>query len=172
MKRILGVGLSFLGILALTAGGYEAVKSASSIQYLDVIRNVKRRHGLESAPDGLTLATIETESSFVAGAIRKEPQINDASYGLMQILYGTAKQMGYSGDPEGLFDPETNIRYATAYQVWLYNRYHDWNAVIHSYNEGPGNYDKGKRVPTYFGRVYARWGKWDLMLSASGDISA
>jgi soluble lytic murein transglycosylase-like protein len=90
----------------------------------------------------------------------------------MQILYGTAKQMGYSGEPEGLFDPETNIRYATAYQVWLYNRYHDWNAVIHSYNEGPGNYDKGKRVPTYFGRVYARWGKWDLMLSASGDISA
>ena len=72
MKRILGVGLSFLGILALTAGGYEAVKSASSIQYLDVIRNVKRRHGLESVPDGLTLATIETESSFVAGAIRKE----------------------------------------------------------------------------------------------------
>jgi len=171
MNKIFGVGLSFLGLLLLAGGGYETVKTFSSIQYLDLIRDIKRRYGFEAVPDGLTLATIETESSFDSDAIRVEPAINDASRGLMQILYGTAKQMGYSGEPDGLFDPETNIRYGTAYQLWLYNRYHDWNAVIHSYNEGPGNYDKGKRVTTYFGRVYARWGKWDLLLSGEGDIS-
>src|SRR4030042_291430 len=165
MKRLVIFGLSAFGILLLTTGGYETMKSFDSIQYLDVMRAIKKRYGFEHIPDGLTLATIETESSFSPDAIREEPAINDASRGLMQILYGTAKQVGFTGNPDDLFDPEINIRFGTAYQAWLYKRYGDWNAVIHAYNEGPGNYDKGKRVQTYYGRVFARWTKWDLLLS-------
>ena len=138
--------------------------TVSTIKYLDLIRSIKRKNGWEHIPDGLTLATIDSESSFNPDAIRQEPAINDASYGLMQILYSTAKDRGYKGLPEGLFDPETNITFGTAYQAWLYRRYQDWDAVIHSYNEGPGNYDKGKRVFTYAYRVKARWSKWEALM--------
>ena len=37
------------------------------------------------------------------------------NYGLMQIRYNTAKAMGYSGPADGLFDAETNIKYAVKY---------------------------------------------------------
>ena len=171
MKKYLVFGLSFLGMIFLTFGGYETVKTINTIQYLDLIREVKRRYGFEHVPDSLTLATIETESSFNPNAIREEPAINDASYGLMQILYGTAKGEGYTGLPLGLLDPEENIRRGTSYQARLFRMYGDWDAVIHAYNEGPGNYNKGKRVPTYYGRVVGRMAKWDILISSQGEIS-
>ena len=34
-----------------------------------------------------------------------------ASFGLMQVLYGNAKHNGYTGSPEGLFNPLVNIEY-------------------------------------------------------------
>lgn len=37
------------------------------------------------------------------------------NYGLMQIRYNTARSLGYDGPPEGLFDAETNLKYATKY---------------------------------------------------------
>jgi len=42
-------------------------------------------------------------------------------YGLMQILPQTARGMGYKGTPEGLLDPETNLKYAVRYLrgAWL-----------------------------------------------------
>jgi hypothetical protein len=43
--------------------------------------------------------------------VRQEVQISDASYGLMQILSGTARGFGFSGSAAQLFDPETNLRY-------------------------------------------------------------
>lgn len=171
MKKILLFGFGLVGTLLLMAGGYETVNTVSSIQYLDIIREVKRKFGLEEVPDGLTLATIETESSFIADAIREEPQINDASVGLMQTLYSTAQWLGYVGDLEGLKNPAESIRWGTAYHLRLYKKYQDWDAVIHAYNEGPGNYDRGKRVPTYYARIKARWLKWDGLLAAEGDIS-
>jgi soluble lytic murein transglycosylase-like protein len=167
MKKILFFSLSTLGIILAMSGGYETMKTFSTIQYYDLIKSVKRRNGWEHIPNALTLATIDTESSFQADAIKEEA--NDNSYGLMQILHGTARDMGFQGDPEDLLDPETNIKWGTAYQNWLYKRYNDFDAVIHAYNEGPGNYDKGKRVPTYYGRVKARWAKWEALISA-GDV--
>lgn len=167
MRKIVLFGLTGLGLFLLATGGYETVKSISTIRYLDIIRSVKKKNGWEHIPDALTLATIDTESSFVPDAIREEA--NDNSYGLMQILYGTARDMGFRGDPEDLLNPETNIFYGTKYQAWLYKRYSDWDAVIHAYNEGPGNYDKGKRVYTYYSRIMARWTKWDALLAAGAE---
>jgi soluble lytic murein transglycosylase-like protein len=173
MKKFLIIGLSAVAVIAFSLGGYETVKSISSIQYIDIIRSVKKRRGWEYIPDSLTLATIETESSFRPDAIREEPGINDASYGLMQTLFKTAQWMGYKGQPEGLFDPETSIEWGTAYHAYLFNRFEgDLDAVIHSYNEGPGNYEKGKRVPTYYGRIIARMAKWDILLASEGSMEA
>lgn len=96
------------------------------------------------------LAIIQIESSFQPGAYRAEPQIGDASYGLMQILYGTAVDRGYSGPPEGLYDPETNIRYGMAQLRWSWDflarragAAPSQSLWIGSYNAGVGNALKG-----------------------------
>jgi len=57
----------------------------------------------------LIFATIMIESGGNTYAVRQEPRLNDASYGLGQLLYGTARGLGYTGTPIGLFDPATNI---------------------------------------------------------------
>lgn len=92
------------------------------------------------------LAIIEIESSFRADAYRAEPQIGDASYGLMQVLYSTARDRGYQGPPEGLFDPATNIRIGMRQLKWSWDflaarlRGGPTTAVwIGSYNAGVGN---------------------------------
>jgi soluble lytic murein transglycosylase-like protein len=179
MKKYLILGFSLVGFLLLAAGGYETVNTVSTIMYLDIIRKVKKDFGLEEVPDALTLATIDTESSFDPEAVKTEfpdddsGQIyNDASVGLMQTLYTTAQGLGYAGDIWGLQEPAESIRWGTKYQLQLYKKYGDWDAVIHAYNEGPGNYDKGKRVPLYYAKVKARWIKWSGLLAAQGDIVA
>jgi len=57
----------------------------------------------------LIFATIMIESGGNTRAVRYEPRLNDASYGLGQLLYSTARGIGYRGDPAGLYDPATNI---------------------------------------------------------------
>lgn len=92
------------------------------------------RRGLDPL---LIKAVIATESSFNPNAIRPEPQINDASRGLMQILYGTAKMMGYAGSPDGLFDPATNIRFGSAYLAHQVTRYGgSIPSAVAAYNAG------------------------------------
>jgi hypothetical protein len=76
------------------------------------------------------------ESGFAANAYRDEPQIKDASYGLMQILYRTAKGMGYAGTPENLSSPETNLYYGTLFIKNLLSKYSDLSDAIASYNMG------------------------------------
>ncbi len=46
---------------------------------------------------------------------------HNGNYGLMQIRYNTAKGMGYTGKPNGLFDAETNLKYAVKYlrNAWI-----------------------------------------------------
>lgn len=59
-------------------------------------------------------------SELIHRVIRRESRYNPTAYhrgnyGLMQIRYNTAKSLGYDGKPEGLFDPETNLKYAIKY---------------------------------------------------------
>lgn len=68
-----------------------------------------------NVPQSLIKAVIERESDFDPSAYKAEPQIGDASRGLMQLLYGTAQALGFAGDPVDLFDPTTNIRLGTRY---------------------------------------------------------
>lgn len=92
------------------------------------------RRGLDPL---LIKAVIATESSFNPNATRAEPQIRDASHGLMQILYQTAKMMGYAGTPEGLFDPAVNIQFGSAYLAHQVTRYQgDVPSAIAAYNAG------------------------------------
>jgi soluble lytic murein transglycosylase-like protein len=68
----------------------------------------------------------EVPEELVHRVVRRESRYNPSAYsrgnyGLMQIRYNTAKAMGYDGPAEGLFDAETNIKYAVKYLkgAWL-----------------------------------------------------
>jgi soluble lytic murein transglycosylase-like protein len=61
-------------------------------------------------PASLASAVITVESNGRVYARGKAGEI-----GLMQIKPATARDMGYKGGADGLFDPETNIRYGMLY---------------------------------------------------------
>jgi soluble lytic murein transglycosylase-like protein len=99
----------------------------------------------EGLPMWVVKTTIAKESSFNPRAFKDEPEINDASRGLMQVLYSTAKWLGYSGPAGddnaragGLYDPETSIRIGAHYLGYLARRWRaeGWDAIYAAYNSG------------------------------------
>lgn len=111
---------------------------------------VSKYAAIYSVPEAWIQAVIQTESSGNPNAYRAEPRINDASYGLMQLLFGTAKKLGYTGEPNGLFDPDTNIRLGAKLLADLRSRYGE-NAerVYSAYNSGnPDAFKSNTQVST------------------------
>lgn len=101
-------------------------------------------------PD-LVFATIMLESGGNTYAVRQEPSIGDASYGLGQILYGTAVGIGFEGTPDDLYDPEVNIDLVAMYHARNKAVYGDLTneQLTIAYNAGspysyplPGHLDK------------------------------
>jgi soluble lytic murein transglycosylase-like protein len=92
---------------------------------------------LNDVPEEWIKAVILTESSGNPQAYRYEPKLQDASYGLMQLLYSTAKGLGYQGPAAGLYDPETNIKLGSRLLGQLKQRYGDsFPRVYSAYNSG------------------------------------
>lgn len=104
-------------------------------RYGSVIRSAAQEYDLDP---NLIFATIMVESGGNTYAIRQEPRIHDASYGLGQLLYGTARGIGYRGKPEGLFDPEVNIYLIAKYHKRNFDHYTDLDSkeLTIAYNTG------------------------------------
>lgn len=140
-----------------------------ALDVLGIVRDLK--------PDWLELweilAFITVESEFDTRAYRPEPTTHwrddagivhtgTASYGLMQLLLPTARQEGYTGDPEGLYVASVNITLGIKYIQFIreYLEGHlgrlptetEW---VEAYNEGIGNVVKGRQDPVY----YAKWSR-------------
>lgn len=75
-------------------------------QYGDIIEKVAKKYEIDPQ---LIFATIMTESEGNPEAYRYEPHIDDASFGLGQILYTTATNLGFTGSPEDIYRPEIAI---------------------------------------------------------------
>ena len=63
--------------------------------------------------------------AFVHRIVRRESRyyprlVHNSCFGLMQIKYATAREMGYRGDAPGLLDPQTNLTYAVPYLANAY----------------------------------------------------
>lgn len=113
------------------------------------------------------MAIIEIESGFDAGAYRAEPQISDASHGLMQILETTARDRGFTGAVAELADPETNIRFGMKQMIWNWDYLSQRKAGgvsevewIGAYNAGVGNVMKGFIPLTYVERWRVARERW------------
>lgn len=70
---------------------------------------IEKYSRLHEIPVDLVHRVVHRESRYNPAAYSK------GNYGLMQIRYNTAKAMGYDGPADGLFDAETNIKYAVKY---------------------------------------------------------
>lgn len=128
------------------AMGVEPVPAATVAEIVARV-NAEEFGGWFSVAD--VLAVVEIESGFDPTAYRSEPQLGDASRGLMQLLLSTALDRGFQGAPEALFDPETNIRLGMRQLKWSWDylaqrrgepTVDQW---IGSYNAGVGNVLKG-----------------------------
>ncbi len=66
-------------------------------------------------PEALVHRLIVRESKY-------NPELigHGGTIGLMQIKFATAKGVGYTGDAEGLHDPDTNLKYGVKYLAGAY----------------------------------------------------
>jgi soluble lytic murein transglycosylase-like protein len=91
-------------------GKAEALQGATTQRqqpYAEIISRHAQRLGV---PEGLAHAVIQVESNYRANARGQAGEI-----GLMQIKPATARGIGFSGNTQALYDPETNIRYGMKY---------------------------------------------------------
>ncbi|WP_054310728.1 transglycosylase SLT domain-containing protein [Mesorhizobium sp. 1M-11] len=75
----------------------------------EVERLIAKYAALYEVPVELVRSVVKRESTFNPLAY------NNGHWGLMQIKHATARGMGYGGSPKGLFDAETNLKYAVKY---------------------------------------------------------
>jgi hypothetical protein len=105
-------------------------------------------------PEALVHRLIVRESKYRPDLIG-----SGGTIGLMQIKLATAKGVGYSGDADGLRDPETNLTYGVKY-------------LAGAYRAAGGDYDKAIR---YFAGGYyyvAKQQRLDRLKQGKPDLSA
>ena len=132
-----------------------------------------RHHGLDA---DLVTAVVLQESAGQTDAFRFEPSVwgwfqrspkaaglnarrAGSSYGLMQILYATATDYGFSAEPEHLFLPKVGLdfgcRHLAALLQWAAG---DVRLALAAYNGGKGNAHKAQPL-AYAAEVLARLAK-------------
>ena len=98
-------------------------------------------------PPELIMGHIKQESGFNPSAYRGEPQINDASYGMMQMLLKTAKGLDPNATVEKLYTPEYSIDLGTRLIAQNIKKYGNIPDAIAAYNAGiPRKNEKGEYV--------------------------
>ncbi len=83
-------------------------------------REMVARHAAENnLPEALVHRVIMRESKY-------QPHLTGkgGALGMMQIKLPTARGVGYTGTAQGLYDPETNVKYATRYLAGAYRTAH------------------------------------------------
>lgn len=112
------------------------------------VRHASIRHAVES---GLIRAVIATESGYDVGAVSHK-----GAQGLMQLMPGTARQLGVVCP----FEPRENIMGGTRYLREMYDRFGSWPLALAAYNAGPRAVER-RRFPAetrrYVRLVIARW---------------
>jgi hypothetical protein len=99
---------------------------APTVEKSEITKIIEKYSQIYKVPASLLHRVVHRESRYNPKAYNKR-----GYFGLMQIKYNTAKSMGYDGQPAGLFDAETNIKYAAKYLrgAWLVSDSSEDNAV-------------------------------------------
>jgi hypothetical protein len=109
------------------------MNASAAANYADLVEPSASTLGM---PVAIANALIEHESGWNPDAIRQEPAIGDASRGLTQILFSTARSLGFLGQPEDLQDPYVNVPLGLKYLAQQYERAGSWAGALSAYNGG------------------------------------
>jgi soluble lytic murein transglycosylase-like protein len=116
----------------------SAAEQANREKIEQMIREVSDRYRVDPA---LVRAVIQTESNWNSTAISRK-----GARGLMQLVPGTAQQLGVSN----AFDPQQNLDGGVRYLHKLLERYNgDLDKALAAYNAGPSAVDRAGGIPRY-----------------------
>lgn len=113
---------------------------ARVLSYLDLIQTNAKTYNLDPA---LIAAIMAKESS---GDYSARGTVGE--YGLMQVRATTAQWLGFTGDPDLLYNPAENVRYGSAYLAYQMKRYAEtadpvsW--AVSAYNAGTAQTKNGR----------------------------
>jgi soluble lytic murein transglycosylase-like protein len=125
-------------ILPATGPALLGATRANRAKIKQMIREVSARYSVDPA---LVRAVIQTESNWNSRAVSSK-----GALGLMQLVPGTAQQLGVNN----AFDPKQNIDGGVRYLHSLLERYNgDLDLALAAYNAGPGAVDRAGGVPRY-----------------------
>lgn len=128
------------------------------------------------------MAFCEIESSFRPNAYRFEPRLNEASYGVMQLLLSTARMMGFNDHAADLYNVANNIHYGCKYLTHIAQYLYDnlgygasMPQIAAAYNMGEAGVLRHLRQygedtcpdPAYVDKWNAAFSKWSQELGAS-----
>ncbi len=108
MKRL----LLLAWLAAIVASALPQAALAQRAQYEAMIATHAKAN---LVPEILVHRVIVRESKYQAKLLG-----SGGAIGLMQIKLATARALGYSGDAEGLRDPDTNLKYGVRYLAGAY----------------------------------------------------
>ncbi len=117
--------------------GWSAVTRADGRRFDGMIQEAAAGAGV---PPAIVKAVIHAESAFNASAVSRA-----GAMGLMQLMPGTARELGVS-DP---FRAEQNVRGGARYLRHLHDRYGSWTNTLAAYNAGPTAVDRYQGIPPY-----------------------
>jgi soluble lytic murein transglycosylase-like protein len=100
------VALDLVETASIGSKGAKTMKGAGG-RFAEIIAKYAASYGV---PVSLAHAVIQVESNY-----RPDAKGSAGEIGLMQIKPSTARMMGYEGSTQGLFHPETNIKYGMKY---------------------------------------------------------
>ncbi len=106
-------------------------------KYQDIISRASEKYGV---PENLIKGIITAES-----AGRNEARSPVGAKGLMQLMDGTAKDLGVRNS----FDPEQNIMGGTKYIKQMLDKFGSIDKALAAYNAGPGYVNKYGGIPPF-----------------------
>jgi hypothetical protein len=117
----------------------SAFSRSNSVDLNEVVNTASGRYRLD--PD-LVTSVIKAESGFNVHAVSRK-----GAQGLMQLLPGTASQLGVPN----AFDPQANVEGGAKYLRELLERYNfDLVKALAAYNAGPQRVEQFGGVPPYY----------------------
>jgi soluble lytic murein transglycosylase-like protein len=121
--------LSLVWLAALAALPFPEIAQAQHAEYDALVATHARANAV---PEALVHRVIVRESRYRPGLVGRGGTI-----GLMQIKLATARGLGYTGNAEGLRDPNTNLTYAVKYLAGAYRAANgDYNRAVAYYAGG------------------------------------